>query len=120
MMLVLILLVGPILLFSQINPVGTTNGVQSGFLKFQIGLQNLTTSSQSEVELFFTSQLTQVSSNLTDSWGELGFDNYAQTTGQFTPQATQVVQFSPTSDSVWTISPPKKELLLQTLQSMLD
>lgn len=76
MVFVLILLVGPILLFSQINPVGQINGVQSGYLKFQIGLQNLTTGSQSDVELFLTSQLTQVSSNLTDSWSVLGFGGY--------------------------------------------
>lgn len=45
MIFVLVLLLGPILLFSQINPVGQVNLVTQGFLRFSITLQNTNTTS---------------------------------------------------------------------------
>ena len=48
MLVVLALLVGPILLFSQINPVGQINQVNAGVLDFKIGLQNLTSGSYAD------------------------------------------------------------------------
>jgi hypothetical protein len=57
MLFVLVLLVGPILLFSQINPIGQTNLMQNGVLKFTMTLTNVTNEtsvSVTEVPLFST------------------------------------------------------------------
>lgn len=60
MLFVLVLLVGPILLFSQINPIGQTNLMQNGVLKFTMTLTNVTnvtnetSVSVTEVPLFST------------------------------------------------------------------
>jgi hypothetical protein len=54
MLFVLVLLVGPILLFSQINPIGQTNLMQNGVLKFTMTLTNVTTGSVTDVQLFST------------------------------------------------------------------
>jgi hypothetical protein len=60
MVFVLVLLVGPILLFSQINPVGQTNFVNSGVMRFSINLRNTTVNAEANIDLFATTQLTQV------------------------------------------------------------
>ena len=60
MLLVLILLAGPILLFSAINPISVSMPTSGGRLEFKIGISNLTSSVSTEIPLFFTDQLTQL------------------------------------------------------------
>ena len=75
-------------------------------------MKNTTTNSISLVDIFTTTQLSQNIEMTSQQYNNMTFSNYASTTGQFTNNQTQIVQFSPQSDSVWTASPPKKNFLL--------
>ena len=70
--------------------------------------------------MFVTTQLTQNLMISDEDYNELKFQDYTSSTAQFQPSQTQIIQFSPISDGVWTISPPNKMLVLDTLNKVLN
>lgn len=75
MLLILVLIAGPMLLFSSINPVGQPNPVSRASLQFFFIFSNNSAGTQLQVPLFETTQLTK-NATLTQSEFDLMEFNY--------------------------------------------
>ena len=111
---IIALIAGPMLLFSTLNPISTPNPVMKGELQFYILIED---SSKTDVDIpiFFTQELIQNRTLTQTAYDAMDFSNLNYDTNQYASSQSQTVQFSPVSDSVWTVSPPKREFLTEAL-----
>ena len=121
MVFIIVLIAGPMLLFSDVNPVGQANPVSKGDLQFNIELGDSAQGTNLTVGLFLTTALTKNQTLTGLQYDQMHFNDPTSQSYQFYPSQTQAIQFSPMSDNVWGITAPKKLLLLQALnQTMSD
>jgi hypothetical protein len=80
---VVLALVGPLILFSSLNPVSELYPITGATLSLSLAISDSSTNTNQTLNLFSTTQPTQITMMNETYYNDLNFSDYTQTTAQF-------------------------------------
>ena len=91
---VLVLIIGPIILFSTLNPIKQSDVITSGELRVTFSLTNkvgLSEQTNSTLPLFATQSVSQITTIDKQLYDAMHFEKHQESTGKYDPEQIQVV-----------------------------
>lgn len=114
LILILGCLLGPIYLFSSLNPTNESNNIYSGYIKFSILMKE--NDSLLEFKLFESNMLSSIGLISDSDFEKYGY-HYNTATSNFPRNQIQKIQFTETSNSLFDIPKPLFDNLINSLST---
>ncbi|MCQ2816539.1 MAG: hypothetical protein MJ252_04645, partial [archaeon] len=111
---VLLLLIGPLLIYSDLNPTNDFNNVTGGYVRLDLCFVEKDLAKN--YTLFINDHVNKIE-NITDEvWKAYEYDKKAETK-HFEKKQVQIIEMNTISDTSWTIPEPKRVQIVKDLQN---
>jgi hypothetical protein len=102
------LIAGPLLLFSNFNPISTPNPVQNAMIKFNVVVEPGGSLAKNTINLFTNNYVTQLTQITSDQFTSMRFSEEARTKS-YDISLVQYVKMNNFADANWAASLPNRQ-----------